>query len=174
MGAGSSYDAYPQAFSSSNHSQYVSYLPPALSHDSRFYPLNPFEIKHRRRTTKTQFRVLESTFREIPKPNAALRKQISAQLDMPIRAVQIWFQNRRAKAKAMEKKRQTGDDKGEEGSSSQERERSSSGVASHSMYGEQPGERRGPVGEMPLYAAGGHEEQSRGGHAGHFERLGKD
>ena len=91
--------------SSSSYSPYVSYLPPSTSHDSRFYPLNPFEIKHRRRTTKTQFRVLESTFREIPKPNATLRKQISAQLDMPVRAVQIWFQNRRAKAKALEKKK---------------------------------------------------------------------
>lgn len=102
------YDAYAPTSSGfpQSHSQYVSYLPPALGADSRgFYPLNPFEIKHRRRTTKTQFRVLESTFREIPKPNAALRKQISAQLDMPVRAVQIWFQNRRAKAKAMEKKR---------------------------------------------------------------------
>ncbi|KAJ9476289.1 Homeobox domain-containing protein [Pseudozyma hubeiensis] len=102
--SGGGYDAYPQPSFSS---QYVSYLPPSL-HDSRFYPLNPFEIKHRRRTTKTQFRVLESTFREVPKPNATLRKQISAQLDMPVRAVQIWFQNRRAKAKAMEKKRTGG------------------------------------------------------------------
>ncbi|GAC94972.1 hypothetical protein PHSY_002545 [Pseudozyma hubeiensis SY62] len=102
--SGGGYDAYSQPSFSS---QYVSYLPPSL-HDSRFYPLNPFEIKHRRRTTKTQFRVLESTFREVPKPNATLRKQISAQLDMPVRAVQIWFQNRRAKAKAMEKKRTGG------------------------------------------------------------------
>lgn len=110
LGPGSDYDTYPPvgAPPPSSYSQYVSYLPPAMSHDSRFYPLNPFEIKHRRRTTKTQFRVLESTFREVPKPNATLRKQISAQLDMPVRAVQIWFQNRRAKAKAMEKKKQTG------------------------------------------------------------------
>ncbi|SNX84625.1 uncharacterized protein MEPE_03334 [Melanopsichium pennsylvanicum] len=86
-------------------SQYLSYLPPAQNY-SRFYANpNPFEIKHRRRTTKTQFCVLESTFRDIPKPNATLRKQISVQLNMPVRAVQIWFQNRRAKAKAMEKKR---------------------------------------------------------------------
>lgn len=113
LGPGSGYDSYPStsaqpSSSSSSYSQYVSYLPPAMSHDSRFYPLNPFEIKHRRRTTKTQFRVLESTFRDVPKPNATLRKQISAQLDMPVRAVQIWFQNRRAKAKAMEKRKQTG------------------------------------------------------------------
>nr|CDI53036.1 uncharacterized protein BN887_00375 [Melanopsichium pennsylvanicum 4] len=65
-------------------SQYLSYLPPAQNY-SRFYANpNPFEIKHRRRTTKTQFCVLESTFRDIPKPNATLRKQISVQLNMPI------------------------------------------------------------------------------------------
>ncbi|GAC71584.1 transcription factor [Moesziomyces antarcticus T-34] len=103
LASGSSYDAYSPSFGT--HSGYVSYLAPQSAHDSRFYALNPFEIKHRRRTTKTQFRVLESTFREVPKPNATLRKQISAQLDMPVRAVQIWFQNRRAKAKALEKKR---------------------------------------------------------------------
>ncbi|PWY99862.1 Homeodomain-like protein, partial [Testicularia cyperi] len=67
--------------------------------DSRYCYLNPFEVKHRRRTTKTQFKLLESTFHETPKPSAALRKQLSVQLDMPQRAVQIWFQNRRAKAK---------------------------------------------------------------------------
>ncbi|KAK0543361.1 hypothetical protein OC846_004500 [Tilletia horrida] len=66
--------------------------------------LNPFEVKHRRRTTKGQFRVLEGTFKENPKPNANVRKALAAQLDMPGRAVQIWFQNRRAKAKAQAKK----------------------------------------------------------------------
>ncbi|KAL9938663.1 hypothetical protein V8E36_002382 [Tilletia maclaganii] len=66
--------------------------------------LNPFEVKHRRRTTKQQFRVLEGTFKENPKPNANLRKSLAQQLDMPGRAVQIWFQNRRAKAKAQAKK----------------------------------------------------------------------
>lgn len=65
---------------------------------------NPFEVKHRRRTTRSQFKVLESTFIETPKPSAATRKALSEQLDMPLRAVQIWFQNRRAKAKAQAKK----------------------------------------------------------------------
>ncbi|PWN18239.1 Homeodomain-like protein, partial [Microstroma glucosiphilum] len=60
---------------------------------------NPFEVKHRRRTTKGQFRVLEDTFQKTPKPSNEVRKAISEQLDMPPRAVQIWFQNRRAKAK---------------------------------------------------------------------------
>ncbi|CAO1635317.1 unnamed protein product [Sympodiomycopsis kandeliae] len=61
--------------------------------------MNPYEVKHRRRTTKAQFRVLEDTFQRTPKPTADVRRSISEQLDMPPRAVQIWFQNRRAKAK---------------------------------------------------------------------------
>jgi hypothetical protein len=65
---------------------------------------NPFEVKHRRRTTKGQFRVLEDTFQKTPKPSNEVRKAISEQLDMPPRAVQIWFQNRRAKAKTAMRK----------------------------------------------------------------------
>ncbi|SAM81650.1 uncharacterized protein UBRO_03270 [Ustilago bromivora] len=124
LGPGTSYDTYPQSFQGA-HSQHVFYLPPAMPHDSRFYPLNPFEIKHRRRTTKAQSRLLESTFREVPKPNATLRKQTSTQLDMPVRAVQIWFQNRRAKAKATDKKRQS--DGGRGGADSQDRPSMGSG-----------------------------------------------
>ncbi|PWN43408.1 hypothetical protein IE81DRAFT_329545 [Ceraceosorus guamensis] len=72
----------------------------------RTHYFNPFEVKHRRRTTKAQFKVLEGTFKETPKPTAAVRKHIAEELGMPTRAVQIWFQNRRAKAKASAKKDQ--------------------------------------------------------------------
>ncbi|UZJ52025.1 hypothetical protein CBS101457_001345 [Exobasidium rhododendri] len=72
--------------------------------DFRTQYLNPFEVKHRRRTTRMQFKVLETTFKENPKPNASTRKTLSQQLDMPVRAVQIWFQNRRAKAKTVARK----------------------------------------------------------------------
>lgn len=171
-GPGTSYDAYPQSFQGA-HSQYVSYLPPALPHDSRFYPLNPFEIKHRRRTTKAQFRVLESTFREIPKPNATLRKQFSAQLDMPVRAVQIWFQNRRAKAKAMDKKRQP--DGGKADSDSQDRHRMGSGVASHQLYSD-ASERRGQTSEMPMFSSSSsasHDQQQMRNQMAQFEGEGR-
>lgn len=170
LGPGVGYDAYPPSFSSAP-SQYVSYLPPALSHDSRFYPLNPFEIKHRRRTTKTQFRVLESTFREIPKPNATLRKQISAQLDMPVRAVQIWFQNRRAKAKAMEKKRQTSEGNTSTDTSQDRQRPTQGGVANHHLYSD-VGERRGQQPpELSMY-----DDPNRGSHlsgGGHYDDGGK-
>ncbi|OBZ80423.1 Homeobox protein HD-10 [Choanephora cucurbitarum] len=60
---------------------------------------NPFEIKHRRRTSRAQFKVLEKTFLENPKPNAVVRRWLAQKLSMTPRGVQVWFQNRRAKEK---------------------------------------------------------------------------
>jgi hypothetical protein len=65
---------------------------------------NPFEIKHRRRTSRAQLKVLEKSFDENAKPNAAVRRLLAQQLDMTPRGVQIWFQNRRAKAKLQRRK----------------------------------------------------------------------
>ncbi|KAG1886876.1 uncharacterized protein F5891DRAFT_1200556 [Suillus fuscotomentosus] len=48
-----------------------------------------------------QLKVLEDIFRKDTKPNAALRKKLAAELDILPRAVQVWFQNRRAKDKAL-------------------------------------------------------------------------
>jgi hypothetical protein len=96
-----------------NHHQ-LSVSPTVNEYNSEYrssHAAHPFEVKHRRRTTRAQFKVLEASFRDNPKPNAAVRKSVSQQLDMPIRAVQIWFQNRRAKAKAVAKREagQSGD-----------------------------------------------------------------
>lgn len=60
---------------------------------------NPFEIKHRRRTSRAQLKILEKSFSENAKPNATTRRILAQTLDMTPRGVQIWFQNRRAKAK---------------------------------------------------------------------------
>ncbi|KAF7726251.1 hypothetical protein EC973_008961 [Apophysomyces ossiformis] len=65
---------------------------------------NPFEIKHRRRTSRAQLKVLEKSFSENPKPNATVRRILAQKLDMTPRGVQIWFQNRRAKAKVQRKR----------------------------------------------------------------------
>jgi hypothetical protein len=65
---------------------------------------NPFEIKHRRRTSRAQLKVLEKSFSENPKPNATIRRILAQRLDMTPRGVQIWFQNRRAKAKLQRRK----------------------------------------------------------------------
>lgn len=64
-----------------------------------FYPYTPNEVKHRKRTTSAQLKVLEGIFKHDTKPNAALRNELAAQLDMTARGVQVWFQNRRAKEK---------------------------------------------------------------------------
>ena len=62
---------------------------------------NPFEVKHRRRTTKAQFKVLERAFVDNQKPPANLRRSLAMKLGMTPRAVQVWFQNRRAKLKSV-------------------------------------------------------------------------
>lgn len=77
---------------------------PATVDFRTFYPYNPSEVKHRKRTTRPQLKVLEDTFKRETKPNAALRKQLAAQLEMTPRGVQVWFQNRRAKEKTLAKK----------------------------------------------------------------------
>ncbi|KAL1942400.1 hypothetical protein VTO73DRAFT_6002, partial [Trametes versicolor] len=69
-----------------------------------FYPYTPNEVKHRKRTTRAQLKVLEGVYKYDTKPNASLRKKLAAELDMTPRGVQVWFQNRRAKTKQQTKK----------------------------------------------------------------------
>lgn len=63
---------------------------------------DPFYVKHRKRTTKAQLRVLERTFETCPRPDSLMRKKLGDQLGMTPRSVQVWFQNRRAKIKKMQ------------------------------------------------------------------------
>ncbi|BGP16989.1 hypothetical protein JCM10213_007435 [Rhodosporidiobolus nylandii] len=65
---------------------------------------DPFRIKHRRRTSPQQLKVLEYHFDINPKPDVTTRKNLSEQLDMTPREVQVWFQNRRAKVKKLREK----------------------------------------------------------------------
>ncbi|KAF8948149.1 hypothetical protein BGZ47_006257 [Haplosporangium gracile] len=60
---------------------------------------NPYDIKRRRRTSRSQFKTLEKAFIENPKPNASTRQQLAQRLSMTPRGIQVWFQNRRAKKK---------------------------------------------------------------------------
>jgi hypothetical protein len=60
---------------------------------------NPFEIKHRRRISREQFKKLEKAFIDNPKPNGKSRQKLAENVAMSARGVQVWFQNRRAKAK---------------------------------------------------------------------------
>lgn len=61
---------------------------------SSFFSYRPNEVKHRKRTTRQQLKVLEETFKTTQKPDANVRKALAAQLDMTPRNVQVWFQNR--------------------------------------------------------------------------------
>lgn len=62
--------------------------------------------RKRSRATAEQLAVLEDTFATNVSPNSKLRKQLAEQLKMTERSIQIWFQNRRAKVKHMQKKAQ--------------------------------------------------------------------
>eukprot|EP00835_Amoeboradix_gromovi_P001313 NODE_57_length_25931_cov_0.351037.p9 type:complete len:419 gc:universal NODE_57_length_25931_cov_0.351037:4487-3231(-) len=71
---------------------------------------HPFEIaqkkKKRNRATPEQVAILESFFYTTPCPNSKAREELSTQINMPERSVQIWFQNRRAKMRNMQKQSQ--------------------------------------------------------------------
>ncbi|KAI9276898.1 hypothetical protein BDA99DRAFT_545074 [Phascolomyces articulosus] len=62
--------------------------------------------KKRTRATAEQLTVLEDTFAVNVSPNSKLRKQLAERLQMSERSIQIWFQNRRAKVKHMQKRAQ--------------------------------------------------------------------
>jgi hypothetical protein len=63
-------------------------------------------VRKRTRATADQLSVLEDTFAVNVSPNSKLRKQLAEQLHMSERSIQIWFQNRRAKVKHMQKRAQ--------------------------------------------------------------------
>ncbi|KAF9319873.1 hypothetical protein BG003_007864 [Podila horticola] len=60
---------------------------------------NPFEVKHRQKITKSQYKILEKSFSNNHMPNGDTRQQLATQLSMTPRTIQVWFQNRRAKSK---------------------------------------------------------------------------
>ncbi|KAI9032854.1 hypothetical protein CLU79DRAFT_728373 [Phycomyces nitens] len=63
-------------------------------------------VRKRTRATADQLAVLEDTFAVNVSPNSKLRKQLAEQLQMSERSIQIWFQNRRAKVKHIQKRAQ--------------------------------------------------------------------
>ncbi|KAF7968685.1 hypothetical protein HWV62_29688 [Athelia sp. TMB] len=71
-----------------------------------FFPYIPNEVKHRKRTSAEQAKVLEGIFATNPKPDSKLRARLAEELDMKPRGVQVWFQNRRAKEKLVSQKLQ--------------------------------------------------------------------
>jgi hypothetical protein len=61
---------------------------------NRKKPSDKSKIKHRRRTSPEQLKVLEHWFEINSKPDNALREWLAGELGMTKRNVQVWFQNR--------------------------------------------------------------------------------
>ncbi|KAJ3146456.1 hypothetical protein HDU86_008508 [Geranomyces michiganensis] len=70
--------------------------PPPSSDDTK--------TKKRARATPEQLAILEETFLTNTSPNAKLREILAGKVHMTERSIQIWFQNRRAKVKLMQKR----------------------------------------------------------------------
>ena len=56
-----------------------------------FFPYIPNEVKHRKRTSNDQAKVLESVFDRNTKPDSALRQRLANELNMTPRGVQVRF-----------------------------------------------------------------------------------
>ncbi|CAO3623556.1 unnamed protein product [Cunninghamella echinulata] len=70
-------------------------------------PLSPqdnAQSKKRTRVTPTQLIVLEDTFAVSATPDSKMRKHLALKLQMPEQSIQIWFQNRRAKVKMLQRR----------------------------------------------------------------------
>lgn len=63
------------------------------------YPPPYRQVKRRRRLTEEETNILNNIFENVQKPDAATRAQLAQKLNMSSRAIQVWFQNRRAKVK---------------------------------------------------------------------------
>ncbi|SPO24051.1 uncharacterized protein UTRI_03404_B [Ustilago trichophora] len=68
--------------------------------------------KKRNKCTPDQLRSLEAFFEKNRNPTGRIRLELSRKLRMPERSVQVWFQNRRAKVKTIERRGDTGSDSG--------------------------------------------------------------
>lgn len=56
---------------------------------------DPLIPKRRRRTTPAELAILEAEYRVKPRPDPIERAHLAERLGMTVRAVQVWYQNRR-------------------------------------------------------------------------------
>jgi len=80
----------PSTVSSKKTLNWVNALPSHFDTTSSEHPR-----KRRRRTNREELEILEDAFAKNFLPDAATRQELSERLGMSVRAVQIWFQNRR-------------------------------------------------------------------------------
>lgn len=73
----------------------TAYLDPGVDPASvdfrNFYAYIPNEVKHRKRTTRDQAKVLESIFDRNTKPDSSLRQRLAKELQMSARGVQVRY-----------------------------------------------------------------------------------
>ncbi|KAK9764205.1 hypothetical protein K7432_008489 [Basidiobolus ranarum] len=72
--------------------------------DSREDKKDTASSKKRTRATAEQLSILEETFLTNTSPNSKVREALAERVKMSERSIQIWFQNRRAKVKLMQKR----------------------------------------------------------------------
>ncbi len=103
-----------QAASSADNDSYEdstdSDLPPEKKKLSAAF--RPRGRKKRNKCTPEQLRSLEAFFEKNRNPTGRIRLELSRKLRMPERSVQVWFQNRRAKVKTIERRGDAGSDSG--------------------------------------------------------------
>ncbi|GJJ73488.1 hypothetical protein EMPS_05846 [Entomortierella parvispora] len=93
--------------------------------------------KRRRRTNREELDILEDAFARNQLPDAAVRQELGERLGMSVRAVQIWFQNRR---QTLRKKSVCSNGGGTHHTGSEEDSSRSEGELHDSMYRRSSGE----------------------------------
>ncbi|CAG8775763.1 8392_t:CDS:1, partial [Acaulospora morrowiae] len=78
--------------------------PSSTSSSQTPQPQTTTNNKKRTRATPEQLAILEDTFKTNTSPNSKVREALAEKVNMSERSIQIWFQNRRAKMKAMQKR----------------------------------------------------------------------
>ncbi|CAB4057838.1 LHX5 [Lepeophtheirus salmonis] len=84
--------------------------PESEDDDDKVKDLDENGKENKRRGPRTtikakQFEVLKTVFSQTPKPTRLMREQLAKETGLPMRVIQVWFQNKRSKEKRMHQMR---------------------------------------------------------------------